>query len=826
MKSYLFESDLCEEPLLPSPNQLKYKILIKNKKLQRSAASNTGAQGTQQPVVGNQNQSMQPQQQFQSSISSTCKKQLYQTSKSSIWPNRLSHNQSSTENNSLMIKKNSRHDKSGDETMTEINQSKDDYNQDMDQTNNNADNAAGEQGDSENHTDPLIAGNGNKMMNFIYGPVKRIRTISTRLTAAEPRLRQNVASLIHKSRSLTDSTFNKIKGNNGTKPSNSNTATTATTNNNTLVATNPAVNPINAVDNMENQQDLDKQSFANLPASPTTLTNPSASISVSTSVMAIAGTGNDSQATDNRRQDLSSIDLTYLNRIRKRTSLRNNSLEINPLLNKLNTNAKRDNSLELMNKIKNSTSTDLNECDRTNARNSAINLVQSASSALATVAAVTATVTTSTNQQMSTTTVTGMINVKKQVKMNNSTNMQIAPELSDLIIYTQAVKFRDLNMIPSNVVPFTAGQSSPSSPAVLQRTLPNSLQIKKPLNGAGKMAKNQISLTSNNQLINQLSVSSSDGSKTDVNQFKLRMSNLENAPNGGQQQQQQQQGENALVPYSHQITSLNESKAKQLCKKRPTDVICHTETQLVRCYPNARRFDSSNFSPISFWSCGMQLIALNYQTIDTFQIMNSSFFEQNANAGYVLKPPVLWNKQHAEYGRFNPFEKKKDGEYLSLYLKLVSGQYLTETLFYSSTSASLSGNALGANLNVNSGLSATNIYSPNGSQANASSFLYNFHPHHHHSYHHHRNSSVELLQSTSTFVEIEIIGIPCDCTKEKTKTFNKNALNPIWNEEFIFHVIFLLKFCSYFMSCSTFFSEEYFKLKTYIFKLFFLIFCN
>jgi glycerophosphoryl diester phosphodiesterase len=37
VKSYLFDSDLaCEEPLLPSPNQLKHKILIKNKKIQKN----------------------------------------------------------------------------------------------------------------------------------------------------------------------------------------------------------------------------------------------------------------------------------------------------------------------------------------------------------------------------------------------------------------------------------------------------------------------------------------------------------------------------------------------------------------------------------------------------------------------------------------------------------------------------------------------------------------------------------------------------------------------------------------------------------------------
>jgi hypothetical protein len=134
---------------------------------------------------------------------------------------------------------------------------------------------------------------------------------------------------------------------------------------------------------------------------------------------------------------------------------------------------------------------------------------------------------------------------------------------------------------------------------------------------------------------------------------------------------------------------MNESKAKQVCKKRPLDMICHTETQLIRCYPNARRFDSSNFSPLHFWSCGLQLVALNYQTVDPFQILNQALFEQTANAGYVLKPAVLWDKSHAEYGRFNPFEKKKENEHIQLHLKLISGQFLASNLSHTSAQRSV-----------------------------------------------------------------------------------------------------------------------------------------
>jgi len=138
-------------------------------------------------------------------------------------------------------------------------------------------------------------------------------------------------------------------------------------------------------------------------------------------------------------------------------------------------------------------------------------------------------------------------------------------------------------------------------------------------------------------------------------------------------------------------------------------------------------------------------------------------FEQNSNKGYVLKPQCLWDRQHVEYGRFNPFEKKKETEFINFHLKIISGQYLTDLAspFNSGNSDSVSTSGPGT----------------------TTSLSYNYR-------HQHRGSSVEVLQTTCTFIEVELIGIPCDCAKEKTKAFNKNALNPIWNEEFNFHVVF------------------------------------
>ena len=46
----------------------------------------------------------------------------------------------------------------------------------------------------------------------------------------------------------------------------------------------------------------------------------------------------------------------------------------------------------------------------------------------------------------------------------------------------------------------------------------------------------------------------------------------------------------------------------------PTETLACTERQLVRTYPKGVRFDSSNYNPLPMWNCGMQMVALNYQS--------------------------------------------------------------------------------------------------------------------------------------------------------------------------------------------------------------------
>lgn len=64
----------------------------------------------------------------------------------------------------------------------------------------------------------------------------------------------------------------------------------------------------------------------------------------------------------------------------------------------------------------------------------------------------------------------------------------------------------------------------------------------------------------------------------------------------------------------------------------------HNMVHLSRAYPKGLRIDSSNMDPIGAWSCGTQMVAMNYQTNGVPMFLNHGKFLQNANVGYVLKP--------------------------------------------------------------------------------------------------------------------------------------------------------------------------------------------
>uniref|UniRef100_A0A915A442 Phosphoinositide phospholipase C n=2 Tax=Parascaris univalens TaxID=6257 RepID=A0A915A442_PARUN len=272
----------------------------------------------------------------------------------------------------------------------------------------------------------------------------------------------------------------------------------------------------------------------------------------------------------------------------------------------------------------------------------------------------------------------------------------LAPELSDLVIYVQAVKFKGFPQ--PNDGPARRIQSDEMHPvfggSVRVRGTSNLLSTGTPPRRQRSSAHlHQDGMNKNNEDFHVPSTSS------------LRAN---------------------VSASCYQVTSLNETAARKLCRKHALKCIAYSRDHIVRTYPGGMRIDSSNFNPIQYWAFGLQMVALNFQTADVAMAINAAMFEQSGNCGYILKPRALWDDTHPLYRRFNPLSKDLAAHSaLILTLTIISGQHVF----------------------------------PN-------------------------------QHTASPFVEIEIFGVSTDCAKEKTKVVSRNSVNPIWNHICVFRISF------------------------------------
>ncbi|NWU03357.1 PLCG1 phosphodiesterase, partial [Urocynchramus pylzowi] len=121
------------------------------------------------------------------------------------------------------------------------------------------------------------------------------------------------------------------------------------------------------------------------------------------------------------------------------------------------------------------------------------------------------------------------------------------------------------------------------------------------------------------------------------------------------------------------MSSFPETKAEKYVNKiKGKKFLQYNRLQLSRIYPKGQRLDSSNYDPLPMWICGSQLVALNFQTPDKPMQMNQALFMSSGQCGYVLQPTNMRDDI------FDPFDKStlRGTEPLSISIEVLGARHL------------------------------------------------------------------------------------------------------------------------------------------------------
>lgn len=94
-------------------------------------------------------------------------------------------------------------------------------------------------------------------------------------------------------------------------------------------------------------------------------------------------------------------------------------------------------------------------------------------------------------------------------------------------------------------------------------------------------------------------------------------------------------------PHSVTRVSLGEQVFEKAAISHGTELIRFTQKNLLRIYPKATRFTSSNYNPLLGWIHGAQMVALNMQGYGRSLWLMHGMFRANGGCGYVKKPEFL-----------------------------------------------------------------------------------------------------------------------------------------------------------------------------------------
>uniref|UniRef100_A0AAX7VX92 Phosphoinositide phospholipase C n=1 Tax=Astatotilapia calliptera TaxID=8154 RepID=A0AAX7VX92_ASTCA len=92
-------------------------------------------------------------------------------------------------------------------------------------------------------------------------------------------------------------------------------------------------------------------------------------------------------------------------------------------------------------------------------------------------------------------------------------------------------------------------------------------------------------------------------------------------------------------------------------KSRTKDFLQYNRKALSRIYPKGQRVESSNYDPYPMWALGCHMVALNFQTADKYMQLNNALFSLNGQTGYVLQPEFM------RMDSYDPHQDKKEVKY-------------------------------------------------------------------------------------------------------------------------------------------------------------------
>ncbi|XP_068621272.1 1-phosphatidylinositol 4,5-bisphosphate phosphodiesterase gamma-1 [Battus philenor] len=126
----------------------------------------------------------------------------------------------------------------------------------------------------------------------------------------------------------------------------------------------------------------------------------------------------------------------------------------------------------------------------------------------------------------------------------------------------------------------------------------------------------------------------------------------------------------------NEMSSFPETKAERImCQQETTQTFFlkyHT-IQLSRIYPKGQRIDSSNYNPVPFWNVGSQMVALNYQTPDKPMQVNMGKFKENGGCGFILKPEFMFDERYSPQDRRSIEKKVKP---VTVMLRIIAARHL------------------------------------------------------------------------------------------------------------------------------------------------------